>query len=162
MCKINILSNIICVKNKLRNNCWDLRLKRSTVIANFDYNNLHNKDLAICTIPFLFFLLSIFALLISFGKYDSVENIAHVHIWFKSYNCYSNRTLPIMEIIHFVIDNLSIKITLIISLFVILKHSINLPALTLESHYCRSKYIHWYILDELKETRSKKVKVHYR
>jgi hypothetical protein len=39
-----------------------------------------------------------------------------------------------MEIIHFVIDNLSIKITLIISLFVILKHSINLPALTLESH----------------------------
>ena len=32
-----------------------------------------------------------------------------------------------MEIIHFAMDNLSIKITLIISLFVILKHSINLP-----------------------------------
>jgi hypothetical protein len=57
-----------------------------------------------------------------------------------SYNCYSNRTLPIMEIIHFAMVNLSIKIILIISLFVILKHSINLPALTLESHYCRSKH----------------------
>jgi hypothetical protein len=60
----------------------------------------------------------------------------HAHIWYTSYNCYSNRTLPIMEIIHFAMVNLSIKIILIISLFVILKHSINLPALTLDSHYC--------------------------
>ena len=82
----------------------------------------------IWTIPFLFFLLSIFALLISFGKYGSVGNIAHAHIWYKSSNGYSNRPLPIMEIIHFVMDNLSIKITLIISLFVILKYS---------------KYIYW-------------------
>jgi hypothetical protein len=67
-----------------------------------------------------------------------------------------------MEIIHFAMDNLSIKITLIISLFVILKHSINIPALTLASHYCRSICIHWYIHDELKETGSKKVKVHHR
>ena len=66
-----------------------------------------------------------------------------------------------MEIIHFVMDNLSIKITLIISLFVILKYSINLPALTLESNYCRSKCIHWYLHDETKETGSKKFKVHY-
>ena len=99
----------------------------------------------IWTIPFLFFLLSIFALLISFGKYGSFGNIAHAHIWYKSSNGYSNRPLPIMEIIHFVMDNLSIKITLIIFLFVILKYSINLPALTLESNYCRSKCIHWYI-----------------
>ena len=94
----------------------------------------------IWTISFLFFLMYIFALLISFGKYGSVENIAHAHIWFKSSNCYSNRPLPIMEIIHFVMDTLPIKITLIISLFVILKYCINLPALTLESHYCRSKW----------------------
>jgi len=66
-----------------------------------------------------------------------------------------------MDIIHFVMDNLSIKITLIISLFLILKHSINLPVLTLKNHYCWSICIHWYLHDDWKEKGSKKVKVHH-
>jgi hypothetical protein len=64
-------------------------------------------------------------LVIVFGKYGSVENVSHAQIWYKSYNCYSKRTLPIREIIHVLMDMLSFKITLIISLFVILNNYCN-------------------------------------
>ena len=53
---------------------------------------------------------------------ESREKNPHAQIPCRSYmyTCYSNRTLPIKETIYFVMDNLSIKIRINISLFAML------------------------------------------
>ena len=82
-----------------------------------------------------------------------VDKNVHAQIWCKSYTCYCNRMLPKRQTVHFIMNTLSIKTTLIIYIFAILKHYCNYLYyfICIDTSYGRWIYIHWCLHDELNE-----------